>query len=111
MLNTFEVIFLEQAGIIVQKPDHNDNIHRSRSVGSGSEFLEAFRMETRMIHWQSIKDIEKKITTPNLINNFNDKYQQNIDTVKRRQNFGKLNIAESIIKFTQGALAERQRQA
>ncbi len=73
MLNTFEVIFLEQAGIIVQKPDQNDNIQRSRSVGSGSEFLEAFRMETRMIHWQSIKDIEKKITTPNLINNFNDK--------------------------------------
>lgn len=109
MLNTFEVIFLEQAGIIVQKPDQNDNIQRSRSVGSGSEFLEAFRMETRMIHWQSIKDIEKKITTPNLINNFNDKYQENIDTVKRRQNFGKLNIAESIIKFTQDALAERQR--
>jgi hypothetical protein len=113
MLNTFEVIFLEHAGIIVHIPDQNDSPgrNRSRSVGTGSEFLENFRMETRMIHWQSIKDIEKKITTPNLINNFNSKYQENIDTVKRRQNFGKLNIADAIIKFTQDALAERQRQA
>ena len=72
--------------------------------------MENIRTETRMINWQSVKEIDKKISPPNLINNFNDKYQENIDTVKRRDVFGKLNIAEAIIKFAKDALAERERQ-
>lgn len=61
-----------------------------------------------MINWQSIKHSEKSIPAPNLINNFNEKYQESIVQAKRRENFGKLNIAEAIIKFSQDAIAQRQ---
>jgi hypothetical protein len=111
MLNSFEVIFLGHAGIVVHLPEGNESIHKRRNSAAGSDYLENIRTETRMINWQSIKEIDKKISPPNLINNFNDKYQENIDTVKRRDVFGKLNIAEAIIKFAKDALALRERQA
>jgi hypothetical protein len=112
ILNTFGRIILGHAGIVVHAPSQGGSTNKiKQDRSSGVAYLESIQRETRMINWQSIKNSEKSIPAPNLINNFNEKYMENIVQAKRRENFGKLNIAEAIVKFSKDALAQKHKEA